>query len=520
VSAQGLVNLHEAGLLAAVLGIWREVLGCGNDQLAADSNFFLSGGDSLHLLRVLVRVRERLGVDLPLRDVARFSTPANMARCCAGALSRQPGVRPVTERQAQGGLRFACTSGLSALWLAEQCAESPGLYNTAVVLHFSGDLRVPVLVRALGLVLDRHEMLRATLHFDLRERQLYAAIGAGLPFTLEPVPMPPEAARRFLQAEAARPFDLAVGPLWRMRLVATGACSWSLLICLHHCVTDGWSGGVLLRHLGEAYNVLVECADAQAPECDREFRQFSVGAGALSQEALRFWRAKLDGADRLRSWPHTGTRRWPFVMACEEQVLDAHLLAPVHAVRHRAQVGLSACMLASLRLALGSLAGIDELCIGMPVSLRNTIAQENAVGYFVNFVILRERLAAGLDGIHAARQVQQSLSEAMYYRAAPLSELARRLQPRLLPSGNPWCDIVFAYQNLPREPPRFCGVHATVETLTLAGQYPLKVEFIPDGAACRCRIEYARGVVAPVEVRDLHSAIRHQLAALGAARNS
>jgi hypothetical protein len=62
---------------------------------------------------------------------------------------------------------------------------------------------------------------------------------------------------------------------------------------------------------------------------------------------------------------------------------------------------------------------------------------------------------------------------------------------------------------------------AAVEPVTLSSQYPLKVEFIPVGTACRCRIEYARDVLASADARALHAAIRHQLAFLsGSVRNS
>jgi non-ribosomal peptide synthetase component F len=188
----------------------------------------------------------------------------------------------------------------------------------------------------------------------------------------------------------------------------------------------------------------------------------------------------------------------------------------VHALRRTAQVEFAACLLAVLRLAVHALTSIDELCVGMPVNLRNSSAQEAGVGYFVNLLVLRERITPGMDKVALLRQVQRNLSEALCHRSAALPELARQLQPRLLPSGNPWCDVLFAYQNLPWDLPRFTGLDAAVERLTLDGQYPLKVEFIPAGATCLCRIEYAREVLTPAAVGALHSAIHDQLASLSA----
>jgi hypothetical protein len=418
--------------------------------------------------------------------------------------------------------RFPCAAGQAALWLAEQCGEAIGVYNTAVVLHLTGGLQVPVLARALELLFARHELLRATLHFNSRDRRVFATIGDPPQISLEPVTLPPEGLRGYLHALAARPFDLEAGPLWRIELVTTGSRAWCLLLCIHHCVTDGWSGGVLLRHLAEAYNALLLDAQWTAVAQDCEFRNICQRQQPVAQDELQWWRTRLDSADRLRNWPFASVRvqRWPFALSCIEQTLDEPLLAEVHATRRSVQVEFSACLLAALRLALRALTGVDELCIGMPVSLRDASAQEEAVGYFVNLVVLRERVAAGTDNIAVLQQVQRNLAETLCHRAAPLPELARVLRPRQTPFGNPWCDILFAYQNLRWDVPGFVGLQAGVEALTLAGQYPLKVEFIPEGATCRCRIEYAHELIPGRQVHALHAAIRAQLAGFVATRSS
>ena len=60
--------------------------------------------------------------------------------------------------------------------------------------------------------------------------------------------------RAWPTSEAARPFDLARGPLLRTLLLrlATEA-STSLLLTMHHIVSDGWSMGVLIRELAALY---------------------------------------------------------------------------------------------------------------------------------------------------------------------------------------------------------------------------------------------------------------------------
>jgi acyl carrier protein len=61
----------------AIAGIWRELL--GHDRFGADEGFLAAGGDSLLAMRVLTRIRQQLGVDVPLPDFLRASTVAALA---------------------------------------------------------------------------------------------------------------------------------------------------------------------------------------------------------------------------------------------------------------------------------------------------------------------------------------------------------------------------------------------------------------------------------------------------------
>jgi acyl carrier protein len=510
--------LLEEGLLERVLATWGEVLERQRVALTADSNFFLSGGDSLDLLRILVRIREGLGVALDIYDVAHFSTPRKMARRCAELAARRglPAVLPHDELQTPDADSYPCSAGQTALWFAELASDASGLYNTAVVLQWSGALQVAALTSALNEVLARHEILRTRLQFDIGTQRLLAIVVPEQIVVLEPAVMSAASASEHLQAVAALPFDLERGPLWRFQLVMVGPLEWWLLLCLHHTVMDGWSGTVLLRHLAEAYNAALHGRpDPRCASTEREFHLFCLWERPVQEADLRWWRKYLRGADRLRSWPPVGSKRWPFDMACQTQALDTDLQERVRTAARAGGVMQSAFFLAALRLALRALAGIDELCIGMPASVRTSSAQEEGVGYFVNLLVMRQRIATGMDARAVLHAVQHNCSELLRRRHVAFPELVRVLEPALLPSGNPWCDVLFAFQNLPAAVPAFGGMHTDLEILAPGrGQHPLKVELLHADAACICRIEYARELLAAEQVRALHAEFQYQLAAL------
>ncbi len=58
-------------------GIWRETLGI--PQVGVESNFFDLGGHSLMATRVASQIRERCGIELPLRVLFESPTIAELA---------------------------------------------------------------------------------------------------------------------------------------------------------------------------------------------------------------------------------------------------------------------------------------------------------------------------------------------------------------------------------------------------------------------------------------------------------
>ncbi|HEU0053463.1 MAG TPA: AMP-binding protein, partial [Longimicrobium sp.] len=197
---------------------WAEVLGV--DGVGIHDDFLELGGHSLVATRVAARVRAALGVELPLRALFEAPTVARLAeRVETLRRAALPPVVPV-ERTAA----MPVSSAQERLWLLSRLEPESAAYNQPLALRVQGALDAAILERALGEVVRRHESLRAT--FPERDGAPVVAIAPFAGFSLsvdDLAPIGPETreaeAARIVAREAARPIDLAAGPVFAARLL-------------------------------------------------------------------------------------------------------------------------------------------------------------------------------------------------------------------------------------------------------------------------------------------------------------
>ncbi|MQA27589.1 MAG: non-ribosomal peptide synthetase, partial [Micromonosporaceae bacterium] len=148
------------------------------------------------------------------------------------------------------------------LWFMEQYSPGTGAYALPLALRLHGDLDVARLTRALRQVVSRHETLRTSFPAT-EDGAPYVQIADPLPVELEqldldagdvPLDQRERRAAELVSESAARPFDLAAGPLLRAGLCRLGAGDHVLLLTAHHAVSDGWSTGILVDELLACYD--------------------------------------------------------------------------------------------------------------------------------------------------------------------------------------------------------------------------------------------------------------------------
>ncbi|HKV08764.1 MAG TPA: amino acid adenylation domain-containing protein, partial [Thermoanaerobaculia bacterium] len=257
-------------------------------------------------------------------------------------------------------------------------------------------------------------------------------------------------AARLTTLEAARPFDLANGPLLRAGLLRLGEDEHRLLATMHHIVSDGWSMGILIRELGAAYQSL-SLPDLPVQYADWAVWQRQWLEGDVLEAQLAFWRRQLGGdvavlelpADRPR--PAVATFRGDH----RSTVFPAGLTESLEALARREEATLFMTLLAAFDVLLSRLTGQTDVPVGTPVAGRSRGEVEGLIGLFLNTLVLREDLAGDPSFQDLLARVRGTALDAFAHQDLPFERLVEDLQPRRMLNQTPLFQVMLVLQNAP-----------------------------------------------------------------------
>jgi len=466
----------------AVAGLWSELL--GTERVGLDDRFVALGGHSLLAVRMVSRLRDRLGAEVGLADLLAHDRLGDLARMVEEAQGRPGSGDPVTRRPTRA--RLPLSYGQEQLWLSEEGGAVGPAYNVPMELRLDGALDLPALARAVAAVVRRHEALRTRLATDTDGvRQVVSQgsderPGRALAVTdladLPPAIRAAEADRREREL-AGRPLPVTGDRLSRKVLLRLAPTEHRLLWVLHHAVFDGWSLGVVVHELAAFYGAEAPGAGAGRTPPPPAGSVLSYGdftlwqrrrlQGAVLAGLQEAWRGRLDGAPPESAWPLDRPR--PVRQSYRGRRLEVGL--PAELARNEEALGrrlgaTSFMVLASVFAALlGRAAGQDDVVVGIPSANRTRTELEPVVGLFVNTLPLRVDLSGAPRATELVDRVAEATLAAFSAQELPFSLILDAARPARDPSRNPLFQCFFQYLEEPDPVVTASGVRFTPREL-------------------------------------------------------
>ena len=270
-----------AGLFGAILGL---------ESVGADDNFFALGGDSILSIQLVSRARSA-GLTISVRDVFRYKTVAELA---AAARVAEDG--PAVEDVGTGDVPATPI----VRWLLDGGTPVRGYYQSMVLWTPAG-ADLDRLTGAVQALLDRHDLLRATL---LPGGTLRVPAGAAASVShVDTTGLHGDALRNLVAeqvAAAAARLDPEAGAMVQAVWFDAGdGRPGQLALVVHHLVIDGVSWRILLDDLRQAWPALQAGRPVSLDPVPTSFRRWAGKLGELAEDPavtsqLPYWTSVAD----------------------------------------------------------------------------------------------------------------------------------------------------------------------------------------------------------------------------------
>ncbi|MEM7350643.1 MAG: amino acid adenylation domain-containing protein, partial [Acidobacteriota bacterium] len=421
-------------LEAILLDLWAEILGL--DGIGVDDDFFALGGHSLLATRLLSRIRQSLGHEVPLGRFFDRPTVSAVARYLTTDSTEGPKRPPLTAAASptDQGLSFA----QQRLWFVEQLQPESPAYLLARAFTLRGPLEPLALDPALRQIVHRHRPLRTA--FPTVDGHPVADLGpvprrllARVDLTRLEVQARRRETRHHVAREARQPLDLAIGPLLRVTLLELEAQRHVLLLTLHHLAADASSITILRHELAELYGALREGRLVPGRDLELHYSDFAAwqrqcAESGCDETDLTYWRRQLAdlppfelplGRPRRATTPPRGE-------ACR-LALAHDLTRSLRAVGRSHRATLFMTLLATFELLLSRLGASDDLAVGTAIDQRWRRRLEPLIGLFLNSLVLRTDLSGRPTFADLLGRVRQTVLDATVHQHVPFERLVDEL---------------------------------------------------------------------------------------------
>ncbi|HEX8275370.1 MAG TPA: amino acid adenylation domain-containing protein, partial [Longimicrobiaceae bacterium] len=262
------------------------------------------------------------------------------------------------------------------------------------------------------------------------------------------------ALRRRAREEAARPFDLSAGPLFRAALLRLGGEDHVLLLSMHHIASDGWSMGVLRRELSALYAAYREGRTSPLPEPAVQYADYAVWqreqlVGEVLERQLAYWKERLAGAPELLELPTDRPR--PAVQtyrgAAVPLELSRELLERLQALGRSVGATRYMTLLGAFQVLLSRYGGSEDIVVGSPIAGRTRGEVEGLIGFFVNTLVLRVDLSGDPSPRELLGRVRETTLGAYEHQEMPFERLVAELSPDRSLSHSPLFQVMFSFDD-------------------------------------------------------------------------
>ncbi|MBG9792896.1 hypothetical protein ABD76_10500 [Paenibacillus dendritiformis] len=492
-------------LLASV---WSEVL--ESRSFGRDDDFFDLGGNSLMGMQIILRVKDKAGVELDFDHLYEYPTLRQLAAfidrlgresdASAAEETTEPRHVPDLGPVQRDELMPLSHEQMRMMTIYQHDPDSAS-YNMPAAIELKGELDARALEEALCRIVMRHEILR-TIYCN-HEGGVYQQVMPADRFTFEIQEvggLRPDLLEREIGQYASEPFKLFEDLSFRAKLLRCEPDVSILLLNIHHIAADGWSIHILIKEL-----IIIYCAlllgeepaleDLPCSYADYAYWQAQTAALEPVHERLDFWIRHLQDAPQRLLFPTDYPR--PDVLTNRGDIylftVGKELTSRAKAWCREQDATLFMFLFSIYNLLVFRYTNQNDICIGVPVANRIHRHTEPLIGFFANTLALRTQLHGQDTFLDLLKRVKHTVTDAFKHQDVPFHHVVEAVAPERNAACTPLFQHAFALQNAGRNALMLPNLSVRfLETASKAAKFDMTLSFYEDAGELIGMIEYNR----------------------------
>ncbi|MDJ0658845.1 MAG: amino acid adenylation domain-containing protein [Crocosphaera sp.] len=400
---------------------------------------------------------------------------------------------------------FPTSSAQARLWFLTELEPESFAYNEQVLIHLKGKLNSKAIKDSFNEIINRHEILRTL--FTSNNGQPVQIILPNLTLDLPLINLTElskteqqDTIKQISRQEIETPFKLTEVPLIKLKLLQLNPQENLLIITLHHIITDGWSGEILMKELATLYEAFSSKKSSPLEPLDIQYADFTLWQNEYLQsdtiiDKLNNWKDKLADIPPLLelSTDYSRPALPSYQGGCKTFTLSQELSHKLQQLSQNNDSTLFMTLLTAWGILLSKYSQETDIVIGSPIANRNKTEIEPLIGCFVNNLALRINLSNNPTFTELLQQVRQVCLGAYNDQDVPFEKLVEILQPQRNLSNHPIFQVMFALQTANSQTFQSSTIDFTIlEKETIIAKFDLSLEIRVTKNGLSGNIEYRK----------------------------
>lgn len=229
----------------------------------------------------------------------------------------------------------------------------------------------------------------------------------------------------------------------RFKVIKINETRISVLISIHHIISDGWSVGIITKSFINYYFGIEDKTNHS------EYGDYIIeqkNNKEFFEKGLEFWKKKLGNSNQFLDMP-TVFKRDIYSEnkgKCKSIVIPSEISNKLREEAKKHKCSIHAVLLSIYYILLNKYADKKEINVGTPLANRENIDFKDTVGFFATTIVLPLCCSEDMTFSEALDEIRETLYEGLEYQNIPLQEVLNSINIERREGINPLFQTTFS----------------------------------------------------------------------------